>query len=81
MKETIRQQIEKKIGNDYESLFNSFKEKHSKSRRAFYVLEETIKHDRGAGIYATGLKIEQKNGKFIATQKRMSINDTTYEVI
>ena len=81
MKTTIKEKIENKIGNDYEMLFNSFKEKHPKSRRAFYALEETIKHDRGAGVYATGLKIENKNGKFIATQKRMSVNDSTYDIV
>ena len=81
MKKTIRQQIEEKIETDYEVLFNSFKEKHPRSRRAFYVLEETIKYDRGAGKYATGLKIEKINGKFVATQKRMSVNDATIEII
>lgn len=81
MKTTIREKIESKTGTDYEMLFNNFKEKYPRSRRAFYVLKETIKHDKGAGIYATGLKIENKNGKFVATQKRMSVNDTCYEIV
>ena len=78
---TIKQRIEEKIGNNYDKLFAEYIEKHPKSKRAFYVLDETYKKARNGAVYYTGIKIEKINGKTITRQHRMCVTGATYEVV
>jgi hypothetical protein len=80
MKTTIKEQIQEKIGKDYVTLYEDFMKKHQKARRAFYVLESTIKI-KNYKRYATGIKIEKYGNKYQAYQHRQLISGCCYEVV
>lgn len=58
-------------------LYELFMENHKKSKRAFYLIEKSLKK-KGRREYGTGLKIEKTGKKYDSYIHRQDLTDCTY---